>query len=152
MRLLLPVKSTRCALAALLLGALAATNAAVVDPLSALRWESRVLLVFAESDDADEVAAMQAALQSFEPEMIERDLKVGWLLVDGDSRLDDRTIDREQANALRQRTRVDAGSFAVLLIGKDGGVKARYDQVPDLRSVFALIDGMPMRRQEMREL
>ncbi|MEM9209811.1 MAG: DUF4174 domain-containing protein, partial [Pseudomonadota bacterium] len=141
---MLPVKSTRCALAALLLGALAATNAAVVDPLSALRWESRVLLVFAESDDADDVAAMQAALQSFEPEMIERDLKVGWLLVDGDSRLDDRAIDREQANALRQRTRVDAGSFAVLLIGKDGGVKARYDQVPDLRSVFALIDGMPM--------
>jgi hypothetical protein len=36
------------------------------------------------------------------------------------------------------------------LIGKDGGVKARYEALPTLATVNALIDTMPMRQQERR--
>ena len=39
----------------------------------------------------------------------------------------------------------------MLLVGKDGGEKLRTTEVPDLAAVFGLIDGMPMRREEMRE-
>jgi hypothetical protein len=38
----------------------------------------------------------------------------------------------------------------VILIGKDGGVKSRLDQL-DLDVLFSDIDSMPMRRNEMRE-
>lgn len=36
-----------------------------------------------------------------------------------------------------------------MIIGRDGGVKARYESL-DLDAVFAVIDTMPMRIQEMR--
>ncbi|MEH3137806.1 MAG: DUF4174 domain-containing protein [Mycolicibacterium neoaurum] len=37
----------------------------------------------------------------------------------------------------------------MLLIGKDGYQKLRVDAVPNLQTVYAAIDGMPMRGQEM---
>ena len=39
--------------------------------------------------------------------------------------------------------------FSILLIGKDGGEKLRSHEIPDLDTLFALIDGMPMRPREM---
>jgi hypothetical protein len=39
--------------------------------------------------------------------------------------------------------------FRVLLIGKDGGEKLRFADVPDLQAIYAVIDGMPMRSREM---
>ena len=40
--------------------------------------------------------------------------------------------------------------FEVVLIGKDGGVKARTSEPGALKEFLALIDTMPMRRAEMR--
>ena len=40
--------------------------------------------------------------------------------------------------------------FEVVLIGKDGGVKARTSDPGALQDFLALIDTMPMRRAEMR--
>ena len=37
------------------------------------------------------------------------------------------------------------------LIGKDGGQKWRQSEPLDMETLFALIDGMPMRQAEMRE-
>jgi len=37
----------------------------------------------------------------------------------------------------------------VALIGKDGGENLRINDVPDLQTVYAVIDGMPMRGREM---
>jgi hypothetical protein len=40
----------------------------------------------------------------------------------------------------------------LVLIGKDGGIKARHSEdVFDLERIFTLIDSMPMRRAEMRQ-
>jgi len=40
--------------------------------------------------------------------------------------------------------------FEVILIGLDGGVKLRQTSLLSLEKLFALIDGMPMRRAEIR--
>ena len=45
---------------------------------------------------------------------------------------------------------VGADDFAVLLIGKDGGEKLRFTDLPDLQAIYTVIDGMPMRQGEMR--
>jgi hypothetical protein len=37
----------------------------------------------------------------------------------------------------------------VVLIGKDGGEKLRVNNIPDLQTIYAVIDGMPMRGREM---
>ena len=42
-------------------------------------------------------------------------------------------------------------SFRVVLIGKDGGVKLRQEEPISVADLFALIDSMPMRKQEMRQ-
>ncbi len=55
--------------------------------------------------------------------------------------------------ARRQRPELAVGPttiFEVLLVGKDGGVKLRREQPVAASEIVALIDTMPMRRQEMR--
>ncbi len=39
----------------------------------------------------------------------------------------------------------------VLLIGKDGGLKARHPLLVQPQTLFVLVDGMPMRKAEMRK-
>ena len=41
-------------------------------------------------------------------------------------------------------------SFEVLLVGLDGGIKLRQDQLVTTDKLFNLIDSMPMRQREMR--
>ncbi|NNC63365.1 MAG: DUF4174 domain-containing protein, partial [Gammaproteobacteria bacterium] len=60
------------------------------------------------------------------------------------------TVSDADADLLRSGLGIQPGEFAVLLIGKDGGVKARHESVPALSELFTLVDGMPMRRSEMR--
>ena len=38
-----------------------------------------------------------------------------------------------------------------ILVGKDGGVKLRQNAQVKLNDIFALIDAMPMRQEEMRQ-
>ncbi|MHA4842598.1 DUF4174 domain-containing protein [Flavitalea antarctica] len=53
----------------------------------------------------------------------------------------------------KYRDYIKAGSkFNVLLIGKDGGVKATWNRLINTNELFALIDAMPMRKSEMKEL
>lgn len=40
--------------------------------------------------------------------------------------------------------------FEVILIGLDGGVKLRQTEMISLKKLFTLIDGMPMRRREIK--
>ena len=47
------------------------------------------------------------------------------------------------------RYAIGDNAFSVLLIGKDGGEKLRVNEVPDLQTIYAVIDGMPMRSREM---
>ena len=41
-------------------------------------------------------------------------------------------------------------NFEIILIGLDGGIKLRQQELLTTRDLFAIIDGMPMRRAEMR--
>lgn len=55
------------------------------------------------------------------------------------------------ANNLRKRYRVDDKEFLIILIGKDGSEKLRSDTVVSPDKLYALIDAMPMRREETRK-
>jgi hypothetical protein len=45
----------------------------------------------------------------------------------------------------------EAGAFQVELLGKDGGVKARWEDLVGVGELWARIDAMPTRRRELRE-
>ncbi len=49
------------------------------------------------------------------------------------------------------QTRFDVKTFSVVLIGKDGGEKLRRTTPLSPEELFAIVDAMPMRRDEMRE-
>ncbi|OYX87577.1 MAG: hypothetical protein B7X99_05945 [Rhizobiales bacterium 17-65-6] len=119
------------ALAALTVGAAAAPAG-----LDAYRWKARPLVVIAP-DAADSryrtqmeaVSAVQAALR-------ERDMVVLPAL--------------GPDSPLRKQVGSGSAAFQVVLIGKDGHVAGRWTAPVALPDVFALIDRMPMRRDEMR--
>lgn len=54
-------------------------------------------------------------------------------------------------NKLYQQYKVPTNQFCLILIGKDGGEKYRSYTVVPPQQLFVLIDGMPMRKSEMRQ-
>jgi hypothetical protein len=115
--------------------------------LESLQWKYRVILIFAREPLMSNALIN---LNEFEAEIEERE--IAWFVLGDDSLhtnydglLDDKL--REQL-MYRYFTPVPTGT-AVLLIGKDGGLKSRSSNL-DLEATFGLIDQMPMRRQEMR--
>ncbi len=65
------------------------------------------------------------------------------------STLDSHVVDARQARQLLSEFGISPNGFSVVLIGNDGGEKLRVNDVPDLQTVYAVIDGMPMRGREM---
>ena len=45
----------------------------------------------------------------------------------------------------------EAPAFQVELMGKDGGLKARWDNLVGVTELWARIDSMPTRRRELRQ-
>lgn len=41
--------------------------------------------------------------------------------------------------------------FKVILVGLDGGIKLKQSKIVSLTKLFALIDGMPMRKAELKK-
>ena len=117
--------------------------------LSALRWENRILLVFTESADTPAYLALIDQIRRRNAAFDERDL----VLVSSGGAPNVLARHRLMAPAEEHalRTRYDVSlPFEVVLIGKDGGTKYRSGEPVQLDTIFALIDGMPMRQQEMR--
>jgi len=70
---------------------------------------------------------------------------IGVMLTTGVSTLNGAQVEQGDVAQISRDHRVRAGSFTLLLIGKDGTEKYRRHQPTDPREIFALIDTMPMR-------
>ncbi len=117
--------------------------------LSAFRWENRILLVFTESADDPAYLALIDHIQRNNTAFDERDLVLVSSGVAPNVLARQRSMAPAEERALR--TRYDISTpFEVILIGKDGGTKYRSGEPVQLDTIFTLIDGMPMRQQEMR--
>ncbi len=112
--------------------------------LSSVLGRERVLIV------SNPPAAYLTEVRRQDTDLQVRDLRVLALLPPGDARLNG-----PQSLMLTLLAdpggRVGAQYGRAALIGKDAGIKARYQSFPALKTVAALIDTMPMRRQERRE-
>ena len=126
------------------------TNIEATEALEAHRWENRLLLIFSPRADDMRARALKEQLAERVCETADRELVIGHFPMFGDARLGDMQIAAESAARIRQKFTVAVDEFAVILVGKDGYEKRREAGVPDLNSLFDQIDGMPMRRAEMR--
>ncbi len=131
----MPKSSVYLALA-LGIGGVTAAQASPVDKLKALQGSSRPVVILSDSRDDPRVARQISALDHTRPALDDRNIKV--------------LTEAQPGSRLRKSLGVSERGFAVVLVGKDGGVKKVWRDPVDPKSIFTIIDAMPMRRQEMR--
>ena len=118
-------------------------------PLDPYRWQNRVLLVFAPSDNDGRLSATRKLAREHSRGFEDRHLITVVALTEGEAP-EGQPLGRIQTDSLREQYGIGPSDFAVFLIGKDGGVKLGLERPPRAAELFELIDSMPMRQQEMR--
>ena len=119
--------------------------------LNAYQWKNRLLLLFAASEEDQAYLTLKKEIDRQAMEVKDRDILVFYVLERGESRLGQEHLRPDQALFLKKRLSVPPGRFTIVLIGKDGGEKIREQSPVDLKEIFAIIDSMPMRQQEMKK-
>jgi hypothetical protein len=119
--------------------------------LSQFKWKNRLLLIFAPKNNDPFFSALQNEISAQKSEVLVRDLVVFKIFETGPSFMDTTQIDHTTAESIRKQFDVPPGRFTVILVGKDGGVKLMRNAMVKLKDIFALIDAMPMRQEEMRQ-
>ena len=119
--------------------------------LSQFQWKNRLLFLFAPKRSHPLFDALQKSIAIEQAEVADRDLVVFEILESGPSRMDMTDLDSQVAQSLRDKFDVRGDQFAVILVGKDGGIKLNQQDETRLDDIFGLIDSMPMRREEMRQ-
>lgn len=115
---------------------LAMMGTAMAASLEDLVDKARPLLVFEGPGGEPEVVRQRQSLRRIAPALKERDIVVTY---------------HEEDFPLRARFKVKPGQFMVVLIGKDGAEKARWDEPVEPQVILDLVDTMPLRKQEMKQ-
>lgn len=97
--------------------------------------DKRLVYLFDTDQHSTQLKQQIKLLDSAEAGVKERDMKI--VVVRSD-------------NKLYQQYKVPTNQFCLILIGKDGSEKFRSYAVVSPQQLFVLIDGMPMRKSEMR--
>lgn len=119
-----------------------ATGASGLEDIAELRWENRVFVIHSNSPQQVVEALNQ---KSYEID----DRHITWFVI---SKGELNTNYQGEVSSSFSRTTLDTyfdSEYGVVLIGKDGGIKHRQNEL-ELSTLFNKIDAMPMRRSEMR--
>jgi len=118
---------------------------------SVFQWKNRLLFLFAPNRNHPMFYALHKSLAARQPEAAERDLVIFEILESDASSMNNESIDSETVRLLREKFGIRRAEFTVILIGKDGRIKLDRKKQTQLDDIFALIDSMPMRQEEMRQ-
>ncbi len=116
--------------------------------LESYQWKNRILLLKDVKSDTDALKKQLELLQSEATGLSERDIKI-FVIIEKVLTRDGKVASLSASEIIKN---YDVHEFqGILLIGKDGGVKMKKPFVVSSEKIFALIDGMPMRKVEMRK-
>lgn len=120
-------------------------------PLDAFLWKNRILVISLTEDSPNAARTVSKSLTKSKAAATERDLVVLDLSKTAHDFPLVSKLTPEAREELRSHLQIESKSEdTFILIGKDGGEKARQQGDLDLKKLFALIDTMPMRKQEQR--
>lgn len=119
--------------------------------LTPFEWKNRLLIIFAPDSHHPHLKQIQAEISNENAGVEDRDLVVFEVLEKDPSHMNGSRLSHADADALRERFEISRNTYALIVVGKDGGVKLKRSERVPLSEVFALIDSMPMRRDEMRQ-
>jgi peroxiredoxin len=118
--------------------------------LNDYQWKNRILLLVDPGPDTDVLKAQLDELKSDQEALEERDLIIFRVTPDAVYR-SDASPSKLRAKKIYEDFDLDSDFSGTVLIGKDGGAKLEEPFEVSARQVFDLIDGMPMRRAEIRK-
>jgi hypothetical protein len=125
------------------------------DPLSAYRWKQRLLVLYVPDTQAGRATleTFRASVDDRMEGVLDRDLlivAVGDLPRAGVTLQPAVDLGVPERSDVRRRLGLHGGDAQLVLVGKDGGIKARQQEGAfDIDRLFELIDSMPMRRAEL---
>lgn len=131
--------------------ALAGVGSAMADGLAPVRWEYRPLLIFTPSESDTRLSRQTTMLADEADGLVDRKMAVYIVERSRVFTTFGAPSPGIDAKTLRRRFRVPDDTFRVILIGLDGGAKFSEDAPVSPQTLFARIDGMPMRMRELRE-
>lgn len=114
--------------------------------LAQYRDKSRVLLVFTPTAQDPAYVEQTKLWKNEKAEFGDRQLALMPLVADAPAK-----PDADLAAALAKKFSVDAKTFTVVLIGKDGHDAYRSGKPLKPETLYGVIDAMPMRRAEMKQ-
>ncbi|PQJ80792.1 hypothetical protein BTO18_17140 [Polaribacter porphyrae] len=112
------------------------------------RWKNRVVLIFSDSKD-DEKLQNQINILSKEKEGLAEMKLLIYRFSQGFFTTNFNTIWFSSTLKIRKYKK-KSEDFKIVLIGLDGGIKMKQTTLLSAEKLFAIIDGMPMRRSELR--
>lgn len=121
-------------------------NSATMDRF---QGKQRPLLIFAPDANDLRYVEQKSRIKDHADAMTERDMVLLEVLGSGQSLDRGEPLDADQAKALRTRYDLRPADFRIILVGKDGGEKVRWFEPVNADDIFAEVDKMPMRRDEM---
>ena len=119
--------------------------------LTQFQWKNRLLFLFAEDANDPFFKNIQSQIMAQKAEVDDRDLIVFEVPAQGPARMNTNTLDRKEADSIRNHFAIPSDEYSLILVGKDGGIKRKSKDRVDLSDVFELIDSMPMRQREMQQ-
>lgn len=118
--------------------------------LSKHRWRNRVLVLTANSSELDLYQKQVQELLQDENGLIERKLVMYHVfpekILQGYTNLGPSPLSSKHFTRFFDQN----APFTISLLGLDGGIKLQKTQILNRSELFGLIDGMPMRRAEIR--
>ena len=110
------------------------------------QWEHRLILLFAEAPSQTIYQQQMEQLKADSAGLADRDLRIYSFFAQSSQP----NMSESAREEIQREYNPREEAFLCILIGKDGGVKARKTNLYPREDIFDLIDSMPMRRAEMR--
>ncbi|MBS41435.1 MAG: hypothetical protein CMM83_06945 [Rhodospirillales bacterium] len=124
---------------------------AQANPLFSYQWNKR-LLILATPESSQETFRKQLRIIDHNREgILDRDIHIIRIIGDELSGTAKEYNTVKWGRILRSLHQLNTEKFTIVLIGKDGGEKARSNRPITFCNLFNLIDLMPMRREEISE-
>ncbi len=108
-------------------------------------WKNRLIVIEAPSINSKIYQDQMKEFKKSERGLKERKLKIFSFFPDGFTQDFDTNLKSHTKNGIR-----GVSNFELQLIGLDGGVKLKKNAILKSENLFAIIDGMPMRRRELK--
>lgn len=128
-----------------------ASQGASAEGVGAVQWEYRPLLLFTPSADDAELSRQTTMLADAKAGLMDRRVAVYIVQRNRVYTAFGAPSPGAKADRLRRHYRVPDDRFRAILVGLDGSEKYTSDDPIPMATLFATIDGMPMRRRELRE-